>query len=432
MSGPIAIFICYKKLSQQKQGRTILQRENLKAGILHAILQRDRERYDPWIDNLRLPPGIVWEMAIYRRILVTDVLIALISHGTSESPWVRREIALAKALGITIVPLGVDLKLDELNEELKKLEIADLQGKVLDDVREDAADIVLSDLRVALETARDKTRAQQGAELRDLLARLVPAPPPKAPDKQRAASFDLEVGRRSIKLHVASGDLAKVKGIDVLVNSENDYMQMARFFEGRSVSSMLRRRGAHTEDGRYRDTIQQELDWQIGNRARPVAPAEVFATSAGHPQSKLARENRCRYIFHVAAVEASEAILGVLPYKQDEQIEDCAKGSLAKLAEINRLKGVISQPGTAQRAEQEKLAREGKGIARSIMFPLFGTGQGGKAAAEVVLLMLDGIIGFLDDPDNAELCGVLTDIYLSVYRKTDVNDVVTLLQERVG
>lgn len=97
--------------------------------------------------------------------------------------------------------------------------------------------------------------------------------------------------------------LTKTTGIDVLVNSENDYMQMARFFETRTVSSLLRRRGARISGGKYVDTVQQELDFQLGDRARPVQAAEVFITSAGGPDSKLATENKARYIFHVAAVQ---------------------------------------------------------------------------------------------------------------------------------
>ncbi|MBX9632355.1 MAG: TIR domain-containing protein, partial [Burkholderiales bacterium] len=89
---PVRVFICYKKLLAG-------DRPNEKAGILHFILSEDRAAFEPWIDDAGLPAGIVWETEIYRRLLVSDVLLVLIGPGTSESQWVRREIALATALG---------------------------------------------------------------------------------------------------------------------------------------------------------------------------------------------------------------------------------------------------------------------------------------------------------------------------------------------
>ena len=126
--------------------------------------------------------------------------------------------------------------------------------------------------------------------------------PAKAPDNQKLETFKITAGKSIIPLHLASGDFVKVRNIDVLVNSENDYMQMPQAFEGRTVSSMLRRRGASASGGRYQD-IQQEFEVaQLRDRLRPVQFAEVFATSAGGPDSELARINKAKYVFHVAAV----------------------------------------------------------------------------------------------------------------------------------
>jgi hypothetical protein len=226
--------------------------------------------------------------------------------------------------------------------------------------------------------------------------------------------------------------MAKLRDIDVLVNSENDYMQMARFFEKRTVSSMLRRSGAQIRDGKYEDTIQRELDWQLKDRGRPVQVAETFATSAGGPKSDLSQINKARYILHVAAVQAVDAEGIVIPFKQPHQIERCVRACLAKMMEINREKGVISPPGTEQREEQEKCAERGLGTARSILFPLFGTGQGGNTADSVIGPMLAGITGFLDDPGNSELLSTLDDIYISVFKQQDVEEIVKRLQAEIG
>lgn len=122
MHTPIKIFICYKKMLSG-------ERPNEKAGILHFILAQNATHYCPWIDASGLLAGLAWEAEIYRQILSSDVLLVLIGPGTSESPWVRREIALATALGIALVPLGFDLDRSGMDKELRALDIAHLQGK---------------------------------------------------------------------------------------------------------------------------------------------------------------------------------------------------------------------------------------------------------------------------------------------------------------
>lgn len=424
MPTPIKVFVCYKKLLSG-------ERPNEKAGILHFILNQDQGVFDPWIDDSGLSAGLAWETEIYRRILVSDVMLVLIGPGTSESQWVRREIALATALGIAIVPLGFDLTRNEMNQELKALDIDHLQGKITTNIKLNARDVILSELRADLLSACLRTKELQKETLRDLLARRNP-PIPKAADNQRAATFTIKASNRSITLHVASGDMSRVREIDVLVNSENDYMQMARFFESRTVSSMLRRRGARIRDGKYEDTIQQELDWQLRDRGRPVHVAETFVTSAGALGSELVKINKARYIFHVAAVQAVDAEGVVIPFKQPYQIEACVRAVLSKLTEVNRIQGVISPPDTEQRNEQESRAARGEGMVRSILFPLFGTGQGGSTPADVMGPMLAGITGFLEDQDDGELTAVLNEIYISTFKQQDLEDVVEFLRVRLS
>ncbi len=422
MATPIKIFICYKKMLAG-------ERPNEKAGILHFILSQDKAGFDPWIDDSGLPAGLAWEAEIYRRILISDVLLVLIGPGTSESQWVRREIALATALGIAIVPLGFDLSRTDLDKELKALDIAHLQGKVTQNIKLTATDVLRGELRPDFLSACQRTKDNQKDTLRELLARRNP-PAAKAADNKKAATFAVNAGGRAIPLFIATGDLSKVRDIDVLVNSENDYMQMARFFESRTVSSMLRRRGARLGAGKYVDAIQQELDWQLRDRERPVRAADVFVTSAGAPGSDLVTINRARYIFHVAAVEAVDAEGIVIPFKQAYQIEDCVRKSFSKLAELNQLQGVVSPPETEQRVEQEARAAQGRGLARSIIFPLFGTGQGGSSAAEVIGPMLDGIKGYFDDQDNGELVAAVSEIYISAFKQQDFEDVARFLSSQ--
>src|SRR5262245_6411683 len=268
MNQPISLFICYKKqLEYERDGKKYLS-DNEKAGILNLVLSEAGNRFEPWMDEAEIAGGMEWEKAIYNRILVSDVMLVLIGPGTHLSPWVRREIALAEAVGVSVVPLGFDLDRDQMDEELRQLDIAKLQGKITQNIRafpKSAHVALLSEIQDDLEKAAVRTAQTQKAVLEPVLERRKPAPPREAAFSQRAATFQLPTAGRAVALHIASGDLMQVRGIDVLVNSENDYMQMARAFEGRTISSVLRHRGAWVRDGRYVDTIQVELDRQVGD-----------------------------------------------------------------------------------------------------------------------------------------------------------------------
>lgn len=431
MDTQMHVFICHKKelISGGSAGQQYI-RKTVEAGILHFLLKQQR-RYDPWVDDSELAAGVEWEKAIYARLLASDVLIVLIGPGTSDSEWVRREIALAQALGIAIVPLGFDVSGDELVAEMKALGIDHIQGITTKNLKLTAGDALLTELRPQLDQALARTLEQQTHTLEPLISRRK-QPRPKAADNQRAASFTLAKFDLSTRIHVASGDIARVKDVDVFVNSENDYMQMARFFESRTVSSTLRRLGARVRDGRYEDTIQQELDWQLRARGRPVQAGEVFVTSAGGPDSELAHVNKARHLFHVAAVQAVPAENRVVPFQQPEQIERCVRVCLEKIGLLNATNGVVSPDGTPQHAHQQALAKQGKGGTTSIVFPLFGTGQGGSQAGAVVQPMLSAITQFLQEPDSRGAAEMLEDIYLCVYAQEDAETIIGILRTELG
>ncbi|MBX9632929.1 MAG: hypothetical protein K2X67_20565, partial [Burkholderiales bacterium] len=334
---------------------------------------------------------------------------------------------LRDSLGISILPIGFDLTRTDLDNQLKELDIGHLQARLTQNIRLNAREALLAEIRTDLTAAAARTRESQKETLRELLDRRSP-PVRKASDNQRAASFILPSRRSGISLHLATGDLMRFRDIDAIVNSENDYMQMARFFETRTVSSMLRRRGARIRDGRYEDTIQQELDWQLRDRGRPVQVAEVFATSSGGPNCDLVRVNRTRYIFHVAAVQAVDAQGIVVPFKEPHQIEACVRSALAKLVEVNAARGIVSPPATEQRSQQEARASTGETPCRSLLFPLFGTGQGGADAHEVVQSMLAGLTAYLSDEGDSAEEVALSDIYLSAYREQDAEQALATLE----
>jgi len=433
MTTPLKVFVCYKKIL----ARDDVKQKNVDATILFDLLNGATDEYKPWIDVAEIGAGVKWESEIYSQILASDVLLALIGPGTCASEWVQREIALATALGIAVVPIGCGLSVDELANELKALGRSDLQGKVSHNINYKSGDALRNELREDLRKAAAQTKIEQERILNKLLhdrnyelLKQRASPDPKAPDNQRAATFGLKRKDSTINVHVASGDMSRVYGIDVLVNSENNYMQMARYFESRTVSSMLRRLGARTEDGTYEDTIQLELDRQLGNRPRPLEAGDVVATSSGGPGSDLAEDNKARYILHVAAVEAVQSEQKVVPYKQPDQIDRCVRKTLRKVSEINERKGVISPENTPQRAEQQKLADAGQGQVNSIIFPIFGSGHGGSPITDVLPSMFSAIQGFFSYGEG--VASPLSDIYISAYKQKDVDELTRFLSNELG
>lgn len=242
MPSPINVFLCHKKiLSREKDGQ-LIEQENAKASILHAILQSNPDRYVSWMDESEISAGMAWEREIYTRLLSSDVLLVAIGPGTSKSEWVRREIALATALGIAIVPLGYDLNRQEFTTELKGLAIDHIQGRLTQNIKFPSKAALIQELHSDLELARSRTHTQREQVLATLRVQQGSIAP-KANDNQKAFTIGAKLGGATISLHVASGDFTKTTGIDVLVNSENDYMQMAHTFRSQNRVSIAQDSG---------------------------------------------------------------------------------------------------------------------------------------------------------------------------------------------
>ncbi len=156
------------------------------------------------------------------------------------------------------------------------------------------------------------------------------------------------------QLCVTTGDIQRIKGIDIWVNSENTQMQMARWFDG-SVSGAIRYLGAEKNAAGLvtQDLIADELTRIVGHQTT-VAPATVIATGSG----VLARTHGVKQIIHAASV-AGAIGKGYLPIAN---VSDCVANALA----------------LADSPELQPLG------ASSILFPLLG---GGTARGDLKLLV---------------------------------------------
>jgi O-acetyl-ADP-ribose deacetylase (regulator of RNase III) len=157
----------------------------------------------------------------------------------------------------------------------------------------------------------------------------------------------IDYGLRGVpdkRIGLATGELRHVKDIDIWVNSENTYMQMARHFDP-SVSGVIRYYGAlRAGDGTViDDLIANELAQSVGKNPN-VPPGRVVPTGSG----ELERTNGVKHIFHAAAV-AGQVGRGYSPIAD---LSDCVTNAL-ELAEEDQFDATNPT---------------------SILFPLLGTG----------------------------------------------------------
>jgi tetratricopeptide (TPR) repeat protein len=201
---------------------------------------------------------------------------------------------------------------------------------------------------------------------------------PTSPCKTREeVLFHVEGRNPTRQIGIVTGALDEVSGIDVWVNSENTEMEMARPM-ARSISSVIRYWGAKRHNGHIKnDLIQNFLKKKLGSK-RAVPPATVLDTPPGELSTKGVRQ-----LLHVATA-AGEPGRG---YRAISDLGQCVKNCLQRTLELN-----LRQPATPL---------------RSILFPIFGTGEGGRSLEEVFPEYLDICIAHMRSGKDQALQKIL-------------------------
>jgi O-acetyl-ADP-ribose deacetylase (regulator of RNase III) len=190
--------------------------------------------------------------------------------------------------------------------------------------------------------------------------------------KTETTIFNLH-GHAHDRICVIKGDLKNVKGIDIWVNSENTYMEMARPIE-QSVSSFIRYFGSrrNRQGGIVEDKIYNAVMAQRKKSHTPFAPASVLVTDSG----ELMKSHQVTKILHVAAVHSGP----LSGFKPVDQLADCITNSLNA---ADKLK-----------------------IFNSILFPLFGTGHARGSLETTVPILMDAAIEYLKSKPNSPIDAV--------------------------
>jgi hypothetical protein len=134
------------------------------------------------------------------------------------------------AFGIQIVPVGLGISEDQLHQEVKNLGLPKLHYRRPFDIDSLTAEAIVPQLAKPIEQARTSTKKNGRELLKSIINNLESElkPPPAKPPTLSAARKEWTFGKKKLCLHIAAGDIFELSDYDILVNSENDYMQMAR------------------------------------------------------------------------------------------------------------------------------------------------------------------------------------------------------------
>ncbi|MBK8026931.1 MAG: TIR domain-containing protein [Chloroflexi bacterium] len=363
--------------------------------------------YEVFLDVMTMRTADAWRQRIYDNIRKSDVLILLLRKDTAESDWVQREVDFARGAGVSILPLRVDdIDSSELLEAADQLAISDLQHSPFFSGLPSDYDRLLDDIR----RLTKETRRNQRAFLDQLARRWRPTPPTISQARYR--TFRIPGGSSSCLVHLALGDMLDMEYFDVIVNSENDHMQMARYFEYTALSSRLRTMGALVEGGMtLEDTLQDHLNEQMRRGAikRPVGLTQVLVTRAGHPHSEL--RQIASLVFHastvrLAAGEMDESIKPISPDGIKKTVRNCLQAMIA----LNQ-NGAGNLPSTPEDRDIHPIG--------SIIFPMIGAGSGERAIEDVVHPIVEGVNSFMQRYCENPGLASLTRIYLCAYTQSD-------------
>lgn len=411
----INIFISYKRGKDNAL--------NFQVNAIHRYLKGFKKLYNVWMDTKDLKGSEDWMKAIQDNIRQADIILVPVAPKTAESKWVSKEIDMGRGAHITILPVLIQGSDDEVGLAMETLGLSTIQRV---DVR-NGDDADFQRIKAAIESCKDDTRKHQ----REWLSAIIQEEGRlklKDPAEPRLNVKTYRVKGISCAIHLAAGDMTQHDGIDVLINPENDYLQMARIFESSSISSKLRLLGSLRNKSGHPidDTVQMDLYELLrsGEYHIPVVSGTVIPTHAGHPQSELVKTKGVRYVFHVVTVTVRHnSDQNRIRPIDDPTIAEAVSNCLDMVLQINQDKGVISPTSSPRYKDEEKNQISYTPI-QSILFPMFATGQGTRQSQEDIRRVARTVSESIDrylrlNPKAKQL--KLKHIYICGYADEDVD-----------
>ena len=200
-----------------------------------------------------------------------------------------------------------------------------------------------------------------------------------------------------------SGDIANMKeengtGADFWVNSENNFMQMARTFD-KTISATIRYLGGlDPETKKHTDIVQDALRAQLKARdITQVNEGEILRTNSFH----LRESHGVKAIFHVATVTCKPRD-GNNPIEVESMVESVQE--------------VVRQARALNRQSDDRFH------GRSIVMPIFGTGTGKGDASIIAEQLVYAAIEALRSPSKLVTEDTdISEVWFTAYSEDDVD-----------
>jgi len=203
-------------------------------------------------------------------------------------------------------------------------------------------------------------------------------------------------------LGIVSGDISQIRDIDVWVNPENTYMEMARIYD-RSISSIIRylgaswsRNGTDSDDYIFRQLMEEvSARWGVH---RPVPDGSVFLTRPG----RLNRTHNVRAVAHVACVRPQNTGLPGCGYVPVDDLAVCVRNVLGTIENKNR----------------------GRAKYKSLLMPLMGSGTGAGDVRMTSEMLINAAADHIEHNPDARL----KTVYFLAYNSNDWENIAGALE----
>ena len=332
---------------------------------------------DAFVDHQQIQLSDRWDEKVDEALKRCNHMIAVISPDSIESVNCRDEWHCFLTRRKEIIPVWI--RGSEMYFRLERTQYVDVRDpsqyqhgirRLLD---------YLCDSIASIPEPPSRTTIQEGERRTELYARY---PLRVCPDKA---------------IGIATGNIAELKNVDVLVNSENDYLCMDSMWRN-TVSASLNAFGAlRDEQGEIIElTIAKALETARKGLPARLPPATVLVTQSGS-----LRNNGVRHILHAVSVKTRQR--GGLDEITDVELGLCVVKALREIDHLNR---------TVYHPEQPEPPL------RTIAFPLLTTGEGGRAITPTAKILIERAIEhFLLYPDT-----LIDSVYFTAYRKDQLDD----------
>ena len=336
------------------------------------IADLEKHGIQTWVDHHQIKLTHRWNQEVHKALSACNQLIAIISEDSIDSENCQNEWYFFIGKKKEVLPVW--LKGPEMYFQFSTTQWADF-------------------------------RTDYDAGLKKLIHYLtdnitnVPAEPPKDPKTSKPLLARLDDRYPLARAHkkyigIATGNIAEIAGVDVLVNTENTHLEMDSI-HGESVSGTINKFGAkRNEKG---EIIENTIEIYLQHARQSSNPMQLGTVLATRPGSL---ENQgIRQIVH--AVTVARTAPGQFQPGSNIQLGRCVMKVLETIDKLNI----------------ESYGHQDTTPLKTVVFPIFAAGKGGRKISEVAQTLVERAIDYLETHQTH-----IEAVYFVAYREKDYTE----------